>query len=149
MNKKKLLLILASSLVFMILGCNSSATTADNTILLNESFKIPKGFDGAKEQKYVSNKVIKEIGAECTFKISTLQKDTSKTALKSLKIILSKGVKNYEFQAKTSTTQPHSKDSNNLLTLATVSVIYNTEALGQKGEWKNFTINSLGEINEL
>lgn len=149
MNMRKLLLLLASTLILIIVGCSSSVTTPDNTILLNESFRIPKGFDGAKEQKYVIKKVIKEIGAECTFKISTLEKDTSKTALKSLEIILSKGMRNYEFQAQTSTVQPSSKGNNNLLTSATVSVIYSTEGLRQKGVWKNYTINSLGEINEL
>ncbi len=149
MNMKKLLLFLAATLVLIIVGCSSSITTPDNTILLKESFRVPKGFDGAREQKYVIKKVIKEIGAEYTFEISTFQKDTSKTALKSLEIILNKGVKNYEFHAQTSTTQSHSKGNNNLFTFANVSVIYSTEDLGQKGEWKNYTINSLGEINDL
>jgi len=149
MNMKNLLLILASTLTLIIVGCNSSATTADNTILLKESYKVPKGFDGAKEKIYVVKKVIKEIGAECTFNISVLEKDASKTSLKSLEIILSKGVKNYELQAKTTTELARSKDGGNFSTFAIVSVIYSTENFGQKVEWKNFTVNSEGEVGDL
>lgn len=148
MNMKKLLLILVSTLVLIIVGCSSSVTTPDNTVLLNESFKIPKGFDGAKEQNYVIKKLINEIGAECTFNISILEKGTNRKAIKSLEIILTKGVQNYELQAKTTTEQPSPQNGSNLSTFVTVSIIYSTETFGQKVEWETFMVNSLGEVNE-
>lgn len=145
---KNLITIIASASI--LVGCQPAKTTPDNTVLLNKNYSVPNDFTGAQEQTRSVKKNIDATGAECIFDITTLKKDSLNSTLKSVKITLSKGVKNYEFSAKTSALLPALNSNRQALqNYADVSVSYYTESMkGKSTIWKHYAVNSLGEINE-
>lgn len=148
---KKFLTLFVFVFILMTVSCHSSKTTPDNTVLLDKNFKIPDGYSNAIEKKYNVKKKMDNIGADYMFDIVTLEKDAGNSTIKSIKVTLNKGVKNYEIEASASDLRPIIPGSTkqNLKVYSDVAVMYHIEGLkGQSSEVKYFKVNSLGEANE-
>lgn len=147
---KNLLTFFLLSSFLLMTNCQSSVTTADNTVLVDKSYKIPHSFSGSAEKKFSVTKKIDEIGAEVKFDIVSMEKDSVNSVLKNIKVTLNKGVKGYDFHANAAGEQINQNTKQNFQTYAQVAVThYTADWKGKTTELKHFIVNSLGKVNEL
>ncbi|MGV0927110.1 hypothetical protein ACTS9K_08075 [Empedobacter sp. ULE_I145] len=149
---KRLMIIIFSCVVLM--GCQFSKTTPDNTVLANMNFnldeKIKLQFTDSNENKHEMEEKLKGTNATVKIEVITLEnnKGTNST-LKNLSVTLVKGVKAHEFHSEINP-QINNNSKDSLKTYSTVKISYFTENMFRK-RYENtmFIVSSNGVIKEM
>lgn len=149
---KRLLIFIFSCAVLM--GCQFSKTTPDNTVLANMIFdldeKIKLQLADLNENKHETEEKLK--GTNATVKIEVIALENNKStssALKNISVTLVKGLKAHEFHAEIN--QQITTNSKDILkTYSLVTIGYFTENMvKKKSENTVFIVYSNGVIEEM
>mgnify|MGYP001627308972 CR=1 FL=1 len=144
-------LISIAIIAILTYACETTKTTPDNTIILDQNYDISQvetKLQNATEKKS-SKEFHFENGTTVEVQPTVLISDAENSVIKNLQIKLIKGCANCEFTASASSNQSFRKTYDNVRTSVKASVMSHKKKIGSQSIVKYFTISSDGSINEM